>query len=364
MSHEWWSALWSEHVRIPASWGLTLGVVALILVLGEVSYRFLFGALQRFSLRTKTQLDDLLVRRMRLPARVLHLAVALHSFLILRGLEHAMVRTSVAIVELLLLAYLVIEALETVVLHFWLGERKGIEVPAVVRHLLLIVLYTVVVLSIVGSVTGINLVPVLATSTVVTVVVGLALQDTLGNLFAGLTLHVEKPFGLGDWLLVDGIEGQVVDMGWRSTRLRTFSWDIVAVPNSVIAKTRLQNFYAPDRVTTRNVEVLVRLGVLPEQVEAVVRRACEGLAEVHKEPVPRVWLVALTPLFQRYIVKIWISDFARHDDIESDLLKAVYTQCLAAGIDLREGSAALVPGEERVVAALPPTGSEPRGRSS
>lgn len=357
MGHEWLTTFWAEHVQIPAPFPFVLAVVAAVLLLGETSYRLIFGSLQRWSQRTKTRLDDLLVRRARLPARVLHVAVALHSFLVLRGLGNDIVRTSVVIVELLLIAYLVIEVLETFLLHYWLGERKGIQVPAVVRHLLLIIVYTVVILSIIGSVTGINVVPVLATSTVVTVVMGLALQDTLGNLFSGLSLHVEKAFGPGDWILVDGLEGQVAYMGWRSVHLRTFSGDLVAVPNSVIAKARLQNFYAPDRRCARNIEFLVRLGASPEQVERAARAACEGIVEVRKEPAPKIWLVGMTPLFQRYIVKIWIDDFARHDDIESDLLKALFHHCHAGGIAL--GDAAPVPAiastENQVVSAvLPP----------
>ncbi|MBN1209072.1 MAG: mechanosensitive ion channel [Myxococcaceae bacterium] len=356
MSHEWLTAFWAEHVRMPASWPLTLGVIAGLLALGELAYRLIFGALHRFSQRSQTRLDDLLLRRMRLPARVLHLLISLHAFLALRGIEHEVIRTAVSIVELLLIAYLIIEALETFVLHYWLGERKGIEVPAVVRHLLLLVVYTVVALSVFGSVTGVNVVPVLATSTVVTVVLGLALQDTLGNLFAGLALHVEKPFGPGDWILIDGIEGQVVYMGWRSTHLRTFSWDVVIVPNSVIAKTRLQNFYAPDKVCARNVELLVRLEATPEQVEQAVRQACEARPEIRKEPAPKAWLVGMTPLFQRYIVKVWIDDFARHDDIESDLLKALFHSLHAERLALREGALPALAPETNLVAAVPPAG--------
>ncbi|MDY7224915.1 mechanosensitive ion channel family protein [Hyalangium rubrum] len=353
MSHEWLTAFWAKHIGMPASWPFVLGVVTSIIVLGELTYRFVFSALHRFSQRTQTQLDDLLVRRMRLPARVLHLFIAFHAFLALRGIENEVVRTAVSIVELLLVAYLIIEALETFVLHYWLGERKGIEVPEVVRHLLLLVVYTVVVLSIVGSVTGINVIPVLATSTVVTVVLGLALQDTLGNLFAGLALHVEKPFGPGDWILVDGLEGQVVSMGWRSTHLRTFSWDVVVVPNSIIAKARLQNFYAPDKVCARNVEFLVRLDASPEVVERVARQACESRAEIRKEPAPKVWLVGMTPLFQRYVVKIWIDDFGRHDDIESDLLKALFRGCQTEGIALREGAVPALSAEAGSTAIVP-----------
>jgi small-conductance mechanosensitive channel len=195
-------------------------------------------------------------------------------------------------------------------------------------------------------VAGINVLPVLATSTVVTVVVGLALQDTLGNLISGLALHAEKPFELGDWILVDGIEGQVVYMGWRATRLRTFSSDMVALPNSVIARARLQNFYAPDKLCSRIVEQPVLLSAAPEAVEAAIGRAAARVARVRADPAPRVRLVQVTPLFQRYAVRFWIDDFQQHDDIESDFMKAMWHECREQGVAL--------PGVNPSAAALDP----------
>ncbi len=330
------NALLAAHLALPTSWPVALGVAALVLLAGMVAYRWLYTLLGRLSARTETELDDLLLRRMRHPAKVLVFLVALHVLLALREIDLAHVRSAVTVVELLLLAYLVIETAETFFFHWWLHEHKQVQVPAVVRHLVLIVLYTAVVLTVLGSVTGLDLVPVLATSTVVTVVVGLALQDTLGNLFSGLALHIERPFGIGDWLQVDGTEGQVTYMGWRSTHLRTFSGDIVAFPNSIIARGRVQNFSAPDRRTARQVEVPVRLGASPEQVEAAARAACEAVPTIRGEPSPRVWLVGVTPLFQRYVIKVWIDEFGIHDEIESDLQKALWRSMTAAGLALVE----------------------------
>jgi small-conductance mechanosensitive channel len=162
---------------------------------------------------------------------------------------------------------IIIEVMETLILDYWMGERKGVQPPAVIRHLLLMLLYTMAAIFILGNVAGVNVMPLLATSTVVTVVLGLALQDTLGNLFAGLSMHVERPFSIGDWISVDGVEGQVVEMAWRATRIRTLTRDIVAIPNAVIGKARVQNFDLPARLTGRNLEVLVTLDASPEQVE-------------------------------------------------------------------------------------------------
>jgi small-conductance mechanosensitive channel len=337
-------------------------VACAVLALGLGAYRLLFAGLTRVAGATRTELDDALLKRMRLPARLLVALLGLHAFAIMQGGAHPALRKGVLIVELLLAAYLAIEAAETIVLHYWLGERKKVQLPAVVRHLILAVLYAVAALSIVGSVTGVDVLPLLATSTVVTVVLGLALQDTLGNLFAGLALHSEQAFGVGDWILVDGIEGKVVYMGWRSTRLQTFSWDVVSLPNSVIAKARVQNFYAPSKVCARNLELLVPLGAAPEDVERAARRACAALPGVLAEPAPKTWLTGMTPLYQRYVVKIWIEDFEQHDDTESDLLKALWRACREEGVALAQAAAlpavdARVP-EGAVIAAAPAPAAE------
>jgi len=356
-----------DFLRVPASWPVSLAVAGLVLAAALGVNALLFAGLSRVAAATQTELDDALLRRMQLPARLLAALLGLHAFVIMRGGEHPLLRKGVLVVELLLAAYLAIESAETIVLHYWLGERKKVVLPAVVRHLLLAVLYGVAVLSIVGTVTGVDLLPVLATSTVVTVVLGLALQDTLGNLFAGLSLHSERAFGLDDWVMVDGVEGKVVSVGWRTTRLQTFSGDVVSLPNAVIARARVQNFSAPTRLCARNLELLVPLAVSPEAVERAAERACGALPSVLAEPPIRVRLIGMTPLSQRYLVKIWIEDFQQHDDIESDVLKALWRACQEDGIALSqamplpaiEAGAAHGAVAVTTIAALPGAGAPP-----
>jgi small-conductance mechanosensitive channel len=83
---------------------------------------------------------------------------------------------------------------------------------------------------------------VLATSGVLAIVLGLALQNTLADVFAGLAINVERPFGAGDWITVNTLaEGQVIEINWRATRIKTTANDIIVMPNSVIAKAVLTN---------------------------------------------------------------------------------------------------------------------------
>lgn len=324
----------ADHFTIPLAWPWALLIAVVVVGFGEILYTVVFGWLEKLVGITKTNLDDVLVKRMRLPAQVLVFLVGAHTFLSLRDIESATVAKVVTIVELLLLAYLVIEAVETALLHYWLGERKKVQVPPVVRHLLLVIAYSVAVLSIIGSVTGVNVAPLLATSTVITVVLGLALQDTLGNLFAGLALSLDKPFKDGEWILVDGVEGRVEHSGWRSTVLRTFTWDAVVIPNSVLSKQRVQNFDRPEKITGRNVEVLVALRATPADVDACLHAAVARIERILRTPAPKSWFVQMNPLYHRYIIRFWLDDFAVHDDVESDFLKAFFLELTARGLQL------------------------------
>lgn len=334
MQNTWLHALWSTFFELPVPTGMALGVAAGLLLVGELVYRLGFHLLGRLSSLTPTHLDDLLVKRMRPPARGLLLLLAAHSALVLRGTTSSAAYGVLAALELGIGAYILIEVLETLLLDYWIGERKGVQPPAVIRHLVLMLLYTVAILFILGNVAGVNVMPLLATSTVVTVVLGLALQDTLGNLFAGLSLHVERPFSIGDWIAVDGVEGQVVEMAWRATRIRTLTRDVVAIPNAAISKARVQNFDLPTSLTGRNLEVLVPLTASPAQVERAVRAAAAAVPRVLQDPAPKAWLRGATPLCQRYVVRIWIDGFAQKDDIESDFYKALWSALRTEGAAL------------------------------
>ena len=74
---------------------------------------------------------------------------------------------------------------------------------------------------------------VLATTAVGAVVIGFALQDTLGNLFSGLAIQIEKPFRVGHWVTIAGTDGLVSEVTWRATKIRTKAGNFVVVPNSV-----------------------------------------------------------------------------------------------------------------------------------
>lgn len=150
----------------------------------------------------------------------------------------------------------------------------------------------------------------LATSAVGAVVVGFALQDTLGNLFAGLAIQIEKPFRVGQWVHIGDREGQVEEITWRATKLRTKSDQFLIVPNSVISKEAVLNFSEPTEPTRIDVEIGASYAVPPNDVKRAIHEAIANAPLVMKSPEPQVTLKAFGASSVDYLAQFWIEDYA------------------------------------------------------
>ena len=113
----------------------------------------------------------------------------------------------------------------------------------------------------------------LTTSAVGAAIVGFALQDTLGNAFAGLAIQSEKPFRVGAWIKVAEFEGRVAEVTWRATKLRTKSGNFVIVPNNIVAKEAITNYSEPLVPTRIEVEVGASYLSTPGEVKRAIREA-------------------------------------------------------------------------------------------
>ena len=143
---------------------------------------------------------------------------------------------------------------------------------------------TVLSLSFSVSVAGL-----VATSGIIAIVVGLALQSTLGDLFSGIALGIEKPFGIGDYIWLEGaIEGLVLETNWRATRIVTDSNDIATVPNSVIAKGRLLNRSRPNETRTDTVRIVLEPSVSPSRGTQLLTAAALSTSGLARDPPTHV----------------------------------------------------------------------------
>ena len=150
----------------------------------------------------------------------------------------------------------------------------------------------------------------LATSAVGAVVVGFALQDTLGNFFAGLAIQIEKPFRVGHWVQVGDREGQVQEITWRATKLRTKAGQFLIVPNSVISKEPVLNYSEPTVPTRIEVEVGASYATPPNEVKRAIQEAMANAPLVMKAPEPQVVIKGFGASSIDYLAQFWIEDYA------------------------------------------------------
>src|SRR5205814_4159185 len=130
------------------------------------------------------------------------------------------------------------------------------------------------------------------TSAVGAVVAGLALQDTLGNLVAGLAIQVEKPFRLGHWIRLGEWEGEVAEITWRAVKVRTRDGNQVIIPNGELSKSALVNYSEPASPTRIHVEVGAAYEHPPSAVKAAIQETLANEPLVLHVPPPQVAVVA------------------------------------------------------------------------
>jgi small-conductance mechanosensitive channel/CRP-like cAMP-binding protein len=173
----------------------------------------------------------------------------------------------------------------------------------------------------------------LATSGVVAIVIGLALQSSLGEIVSGLFMSVEAPYHAGDWITLDDtVEGQVIETNWRATRIKTRSGDIRIVPNSVIAHAQIINHYFPNQQHHAWVDVTVDARTPPQRVVAVLLAAALGTKCVRHDPAPRAMVRTLGQTAIDYRVEFVIDDFAEAPAARSDVASRIWLHLSWAGI--------------------------------
>lgn len=128
----------------------------------------------------------------------------------------------------------------------------------------------------------------LATSGIMAIVIGLALQSTLSDVFSGIVLNTTKPYQLDDWISIDGTEGKVVEIDWRATHLLTSQGSTVVIPNSVAAKTKVHNFSRPYDVTGVSISLKVATQVRPRRVLDALEKTVQGISALLPSPKPKV----------------------------------------------------------------------------
>ncbi len=200
-------------------------------------------------------------------------------------------------------------------------------------------IYVLAFFGIVGTVFEEPVSTFLATSGVLAIVLGLALQNTLGDVFAGLAINIERPFAAGDWItladqLPGQVSGQVMQVNWRATRLKTWSHDMVVIPNSAICKAIVTNHSRPKGPHRCIVRLKVELAVAPSRVIDALKAAAAGCPNVAHGTIAQAYACAFSDSLVAYEVAFAIDSFALTPAATSDMLGCVAEAFRRLGIPI------------------------------
>jgi small-conductance mechanosensitive channel/CRP-like cAMP-binding protein len=176
---------------------------------------------------------------------------------------------------------------------------------------------------------------VLAASGVLAIVLGLALQSTLGDVFSGIVLNLAKPYRPGDWVIIDGgLEGRIVETNWRGTQILTRSNDIATVPNSIISKSRLVNVSEPSEAHGVSISIRLDPVTAPLNGVAVLETALLSCNLMLRAPRAIVTVKSLDALALECELFFFVSPVERYPEVQNEVFDRVYRHCASAGIRL------------------------------
>jgi small-conductance mechanosensitive channel/CRP-like cAMP-binding protein len=202
-----------------------------------------------------------------------------------------------------------------------LDTRLRLRIPRIVADLI-IATVSIIAISVMATRMGVNLSSLLTTSAVLTAVIGLSLQDTLGNMVAGITLQLDSSIRTGDWIKIGDISGRVSEIRWRFTAVETRNWETVIIPNAQLIKgqvTVLGRRTGEPQRWRRWVYFNVDFRYSPTQVIDAVEAALrtEPIGNVAESPLANCVLIDICDSYYRFAVRYWLIDPATDDPTDS-----------------------------------------------
>jgi small-conductance mechanosensitive channel len=208
------------------------------------------------------------------------------------------------------------------------------EIPRILRDLLQGIAYVITAMLVLTR-SEVDVTKVFTASVLTTAVIGLALQETLGNVMAGLALQLERDFEVGDWIsLDDRISGRIREVRWRATTIVTKNGDLMLIPNSAITRATIVNFSRPTTAHRQWISVRVHFRHPPARVREVVMEAVRAQPFVRADPPPDCILHEFKDDASVYSVRYWMDDVQRDDTMDSAVRSAVWYALHRAGMEI------------------------------
>ncbi len=308
----------------------TILIILLYLLIASLVHYVLKHWVRTFLKRTKSRVADKILSKIQNPLAFL---IVLAGIFV--GLERIIIGDAliVSVVEsmIILVVTYVVVIIADIILDFWghnftnkKGEEFHDEVLPLTKGTTRLIFGIVGFLFLLDS-WGVEIVPLLASLGIAGVVLGLALQDTMKNIFGGISLIVDKDFHIGDVIkLDDGQEGEVVEITLRSTKIRNYDNEVVIIPNALLSTTKFINYAKPTNTVRLVIDVALAYGTDPHKAEEVLLGALRNNPKILKYPKRVVRFEKMSDYSLNYKVMFFIADYHERFTIKDQVTKDIY----------------------------------------
>ena len=258
-------------------------IILLSLIAAQIVKIFLNKYAAKFAEKTKTEIDDLILKIITKPiyAGIVVTGAYLGIRILIKAPESVFYLDTFYFIAIVLLAANILSKITSLITVRTLKVKKKYQrIPQLMSKIISVVIYIVAILMVLAYF-EIDITPIVAGLGIGGLAIGLALQSTLSDFFAGLHILSDKPIRVGDYIeLENKLSGFVEDIGWRSTRIRTLPNNIVIIPNSKLANSIVTNYSMPKD----EMGVVVRCGVsYNSDLEKVEKVTIEVAKEIQKK---------------------------------------------------------------------------------
>ncbi|GAB4546733.1 MAG: mechanosensitive ion channel family protein [Thermodesulfovibrionia bacterium] len=325
-----------KGILIPIS--VAVVSTSILLVIRGIAFRLL----HKWAERTETKIDDIIVKSFRVPSLYWCLAIGVYIGVVLSQLPARYVLYLSRVIHIIVIFSITIATanLSGKLFRNYI-QKSELPIPTtglaygILKGTILVIGFLIML-----TVLGISITPLITALGVGGLAVALALQDTLANLFAGIHILVEKSIRVGDFIKLEtGQEGYVVDITWRTTRIRMLPNNMVVIPNSKLSQSIVTNYYLPEKRMSLQIPVSVSYSSDPDRVERILleeaKKAVGEIPGLLSEPEP---VVRFIPGFGEssldFTLVCHVQEFTDQYPVQHELRKRIFRRFKEEGIEI------------------------------
>jgi len=327
-----------------ASVVVAIGIIILSYIVAKAFKFFIVNIAPHLVSQTKTTIDDEILRAIKGPLQVFIVAcgvyMALASLNYLPGFIFDNLTTIFTIAFIYIGAYL-LSNLTGAIINWYkndIAPRTGSDLdesllPFVSKAMGVTVFILATLMAM--SVLNIEITPLLATLGVGGIAIALAAQELLSNLFGAFAILSDRPYKIGDRIQISSdLIGDVVEIGLRSTRLKTLDNRLIVVPNSDISKSNIINYTLPDTRVRLDITVGISYDADVDKASGILLDIAKNTTGALADPAPKVYVKGFGDFSVNLLMHVWISDFKLNLDVADHIYRETLKRFAVEKVDI------------------------------